>query len=91
MKQTFHPEVRPHVPNFAPEKVVPSVAQGTLDGSVNGVYMAVVGQGCLSCEGSAVGLCAEGCRGAAVPGSAGQPPAQAWDTSGGSKLSSGEQ
>ena len=40
--------------------------------------MAVVGQCCPSCEGNAVGLCAEGYRGAAR--SARQPPAQLWET-----------
>lgn len=42
--------------------------------------MAVVEQCCPSCEGNAVGLCAEGYRGAARPRSARQPPAQLWET-----------
>ena len=42
--------------------------------------MAVVGQCCPNYEGNAVGLHAEGYRGAARPRPARQPPAQLWET-----------
>lgn len=67
------------------------MAQGTLDSSGNRLYMAVVDKACLSSKGSPVGLCAEGCLGAAGPGGqqGGSYPGLG-KIACGSKLSSGE-
>lgn len=49
----FRPAVRPHIQKFsAEERVVTSVAQGTLDKSGNRVHTSVVGRGHLRSEGA---------------------------------------